>query len=298
MIILHGIMRSYASYCTEVQAFLTANTGISGSTEKNALDTAIRACKTANIYSKFRICYPTLGGDSTTHSYNIVDPSLHQITWYNAAVHNAYGVLGDGISAYGNTGFNIDPGIPNIYSNHYVAYNTLSTGYGGDADGGSMLGYGIGQNAGSNGGTNLGFLLNGVYRSLNDNLYPARMDNTLTAPNEWKGFIGNSRLTSSFAFCHRQGATISTTNTSVSGLSYGMTTNGRTNLWQRPLFILGMNNPSNVQWDANQKAVLDSRYCGKQRLGWISAGDGLTEAEMITYQGIIQTYQTSLGRNV
>lgn len=47
--------------------------------------------------------YPFLGGTSSTCSYNLIDPTTHQITWHGSPTFSANGVQGNGSAQYGLT---------------------------------------------------------------------------------------------------------------------------------------------------------------------------------------------------
>lgn len=294
--------RSLALSNAEVIAFFAANSTITDPTTKVALDTAVTSLKSAGIWSKIKVCHPFYGSTATEQSYNLVDSSQFQVTWYNSPTHSSMGVQGnDATLAYGDPNFEMDGNIASPHSTHFAVYQNRTSGYNGDGDGAAMGGFGIGQAAGGNGGTNIGFLIGNQYRALNDVLYSARMDTTLVAPNEWKGFILNARTSTTYAYTQREGVTVATSAVNVAGITYAMTGgSGQTNLFKRTHFILGINNPSNVQWGSSGtiKKQIDSRYCSNARLSWMSRGDGMTEAEATTYRGIVQTLMTTIGRSI
>jgi hypothetical protein len=58
----------------DAQAFLTA-TGITDPTITSAIDTLVLDLKAASLWTKMKALYPFVGGTSTTHKYNLVDPA-------------------------------------------------------------------------------------------------------------------------------------------------------------------------------------------------------------------------------
>lgn len=73
-------------------------------TEKNAI---IGLCPTLRSIglSKFKVLYPIVGTTAIAQSFNLIDPSLFQITWVGSLTHDSTGVTGDGSTGYGDTGW-------------------------------------------------------------------------------------------------------------------------------------------------------------------------------------------------
>lgn len=92
--------------CVDVNATaFTLAAGITNPTQKEAVCVLVTALKAAGIWTKFRAIWPYVGGNATAHSYNLIDPAKFQLAFFNAFVHNALGVTGDGVSTYATTGF-------------------------------------------------------------------------------------------------------------------------------------------------------------------------------------------------
>jgi hypothetical protein len=89
----------------DTTAFLTA-TGITDATITSALDTLVVGLKADGIWSKMKAIYPFVGGTATTHSFNLVNTALHQITWFGGLTHDANGVTPNGTNGYGNLNLN------------------------------------------------------------------------------------------------------------------------------------------------------------------------------------------------
>ena len=50
--------------------------------------------------------YPISSVSLAAAAYNFIDPSTHQITWFNSPTHASTGITGNGTTQYGNTGYN------------------------------------------------------------------------------------------------------------------------------------------------------------------------------------------------
>ena len=294
-------------YEPEVLAW-SATTGITDPYWLLPMNTAVVSLKSQGIWSKIIYCNPVAGGTAAALAIPLKHPQgLPSLVYGNPLVNNL-GVKGDGAGTYINTQMNIDPNIPTLYSVHSACYQNLSTGFNtANGFGRSYGGYGIGQNSNSDGGWNNGFCFNGSetngFCDTPYNLSPAgRMTVNFTGGKNWAGFICNSRTSGNRAVVSRNGVIeLINTNNLLSrnpNLSYNMVVNFRTNLWQRPFFWMATNGVSNANWDAGIRAQLDTRYVSLGRFAWFSNGIGLTDAEIAIYNTIIQTLQTSWGRQI
>lgn len=61
------------SYDADAQAFFDA-AGITDATQMSAVDTLVTSLKSNNLWTKFHAIYPMVGGTATTHKYNLKDP--------------------------------------------------------------------------------------------------------------------------------------------------------------------------------------------------------------------------------
>lgn len=136
--ILTNIRSSQATvrtYDAETIAYMTA-VGIPNdsatyySTLKNSdvwdiIDTYVKAEKANGSFEMFD--YPMIGNTAAQHSYNLVDTSKYQITWYGGWIHSELGAKGNGTNTYGLTGF-VPADEQDVYSNglSYVSGTDLT----------------------------------------------------------------------------------------------------------------------------------------------------------------------------
>jgi hypothetical protein len=92
-------------YDADAQAFFTAS-GISNTTQKNAVNQLVLDFKAAGIWSKFFAIYPLVGGNATAHAVNLKSPGTYDMTFYNSPTHSSGGVQGDGATQFADTGVN------------------------------------------------------------------------------------------------------------------------------------------------------------------------------------------------
>jgi hypothetical protein len=86
-------------------AFFTA-TGITDETIQGAVETLVIGMKADGVWSKMKAIYPFVGGTATSHSYNLKNTAVHQITWFGGLTHDSNGVTPNGTNGYGNLNFN------------------------------------------------------------------------------------------------------------------------------------------------------------------------------------------------
>lgn len=86
-------------------AFFSA-TGITDPTIQSAVNDLVIAMKADGVWDECDAIYPFVGGDSTTHSYNLKDTSTYQITFSGGWTHNSNGITGNGSNTYADTGWN------------------------------------------------------------------------------------------------------------------------------------------------------------------------------------------------
>jgi hypothetical protein len=94
-------------------AFITA-AGITDPTQINAVNYLTESLKGINksenpsgidFFSGSYAIYPFVGGTATQHRYNLRNVSSFLITYGGGVTHDANGITGNGINAYGDTGF-------------------------------------------------------------------------------------------------------------------------------------------------------------------------------------------------
>ena len=112
----------------DTTAFLNV-TGITDATIVSALDTLVVDLKRDGLWDKMKAVYPFVGGTASSHSFNLKDTSLHQITWFGGLTHDANGVTPNGTNGYGNLNFNprTHLGVQSSYGT-YCRVNNVANG--------------------------------------------------------------------------------------------------------------------------------------------------------------------------
>jgi hypothetical protein len=112
-----------------VQTFVSSTyANITDPSQIAALNYLVTALKENGLWSRIQLLYPFVGGNSTSHRFNLVDPSLYAITFTGSFVHNSNGITGTAsANATATTGWpdaNIDH--TNVSFGYYGTW--LSTG--------------------------------------------------------------------------------------------------------------------------------------------------------------------------
>jgi hypothetical protein len=254
-----------SSFDADAQAFITA-AAITDPTQQSAINTLVTDLKSYGIWTKMKAIYPMVGGTATTHKFNLKNPldtdAAYRIFWNGGITHSSNGVLPSGTNGWGNTYFSFNSST--ALSSHISTYlRTNSTTL--------ACEFGSGSSAGTdecfivrNGSTFLNNQCNAQTGRLNPSVADSRglILNSRTANNNWKTYKNGSSL-----------STGTLINTYTGGSVYIL------NLFRRG------GTGTNDLYSAKQCA-------------FASIGDGLTDAEAANFYTAVQTFQTTLGRQV
>lgn len=235
--------------------------GTLSSGEKSATDKLVKDLKSAGVWSKIKALYPYVGGSLASCAQNLKSSSFAG-TFEGIWSIDSTGVTGDRASTYMNTGI-----IPNstmdYTSQHYLVY--IPTGVDGSSPYECLLGA---VDSGSNG---INFYLNAegnAYMTINE----------FVTTNAFSPQSGNGswmvNLLSGTKTLYRNGSVIDTKSSSPTSYTLG-------NIW------VGARNSENP----------NHQWSGKT-ISCVSIGDGLTNTEATDLYNAIQTFQTSLSREV
>ena len=232
--------------------------GITDATQKAAINTLVLSLKADSLWTKIKALYPFVGGTASSHSYNLKNIAQYQITWAGGVTHNSNGVTANGINGYGNTG--LADNVLNVNNKHIAIYqrNILS------AVSGSSMGIALSNR----------FYLN--YSGSNySTLAIAQTPYAVVAPQN--GFMALSKITATpTIFKYYQNALTPTSKTSGSISS----------IYNHAVLACN-NDTTNVVYDFSSA-----------NLALASLGDGLTDTDITNFRTAVQTFQTTLSRNV
>ena len=253
-------------------AFITA-TGITTPTEQDAINTLVIDLKAASVWSLLQAIYPVIGGTATTHKYNLKDPqdtdAAFRITFNGGWTHGSTGMTPNGSTGYADTHFSLTTDLVSYVSGIMGIYAITA---------GSI-------------GTNIGSSSSNVS-------FPATSFNTTILPSDGtETFVYGRNTTNNIPL------TIST---------QGFINHVRENSTTYKAFVNGINVGSNsTTMYANPNSLSDlPMYLGARNtssgadefsngeLAFAVLGPSLTDTEVLDLYNAIQTYQTTLSRQV
>jgi len=116
---------------SDAQAFINAAV-ITDTTQANSVNTLVVGLKADGIWSKMKAIYPFVGGTATTHKYNLKDPrdlnAAFRLTFNGGWTHSANGALGNGVNNSAYTSLNpLDTLSAASYNYSVYSRNQIST---------------------------------------------------------------------------------------------------------------------------------------------------------------------------
>jgi len=263
-----------SAYNNETNAFLFS-TQITDNTIQTATNTLVSDLKTANIFTKMKAIYPMVGGTATTHKFNLVNAqdtnAAFRLSFVGGWTHSANGAKPNGTNAYANTFLWHSAYLQrdNISLSNYIRTITL---------GGIIMGA-FGVTAGANA---FSFVFTASTTTADSggqanatNYNPALFTDTLK-----KGYYFVSRILNT-EFKYYQNGLIKSTKLNNSS-AYTDNINGS-------IYIGALNNFAGSGGPSNYS----SSECA-----FATIGEGLTNAEALVLYNLVQTFQTTLGRQV
>lgn len=254
-------------YDVDALAFINA-AGITNFTQKSAINSLVLGLKNNSLWTKCIAVYPMVGGTATTHKFNLKNPAdtnaAFRLSFLGGWTHNSNGATGNGTSAWANTFINA---LSNLtQTNMHVSYYSRTASAAGTYP--NELG------------------LNGTYVSANT--MALRVNNRTSPATNSYFAAGNDAF----------GAVVSNT---LNGFFMGI----RPSSADRRLLRNGSQTAINTTANSNSMSSLNISINGTatanysaNNCAFVSIGDGMTNAEAAIFYNIVQTYQTTLGRQV
>ena len=249
---------------SDAQAFIDA-AGITDATQQGAINTLVTDLKTANIWTKMRAVYPMVGSSASSHKYNLVNPldsdAAYRLSFSTGWTHSSTGVTPNGSSAFANTF--LSTSIVGLNSGHLSYYSRTNN---------TTVSCELGGGNPSPDSYTLLELRNasalGAFR------YNNGVAQNQVAIADTRGFFIGTRTASNVIKLFRN-------NTNIIN---GSSASSATSIY--PQYI-GAYNGSNTGY------LYSNRECA-----FASIGDGLTDTEASDFYTAVNTFQTTLSRNV
>lgn len=246
----------------DAQEFITAS-GISG-TEATAINTLVGTLKSAGVWTKIKAAYPMVGGTATSCKWNLKDArdldAAYRLFFNGGGTFSSSGYLPNGTNAYANTFLNPSTQLT-ATSVHLSYYSRTATPVGTTVE--------IGNNNGSANVFHIRSAANFIAGSSSTTLM-----NFTTTTNAQGFWLGTKRANNDREI-YRNGVTQTTSTTSD--------TTAFTSV--------------NLYLGATNQNATPASYSNKQ-CAFASIGDGLTDAEVTAFYNAVQTFNTTLGRQV
>ena len=249
----------------DAQAFITA-AAITDATQQGALDVLVKGLKTDLLWAKMLAVYPFVGGTATSCKFNLKNPldtnGAFRLNFVGGWTFSSNGITPNGTTAYADTFL--------IPLTHFTSGNSSVSAYSriNNTEAGALLG-----TRASAFNTNLEILLR---NSSNTNIYHnTSSGGIIVSPNPTTSAINfiSSRINSANHITAQNGATNSQVSSEIAFSTF-------------PIYISAKNN-------IGVAALFSTR-----NLAFAHIGTGLTQAECTLFYNRIQTFQTTLGRQV
>lgn len=261
-------MTKASTYDADAQLFFNAQTaaGVTlTTTQMNAVNQWVVDAKAANIWTKFKAVYPIVGGTATAHKFNLKNSldtnAAFRLAFSGGWTHSSTGMLPNGTNAYANTFFTPSVNGMSLNSAHISYYSRTNTSA-------YMVEMGN-YDAATNSSTLL--LLRNV------NTASIRMNNLTLIDYSNTDSLG----------LHISNRTASNVITGwKNGIKKITSAVASTVLPANPIYIGAFRDGTGTNY-----------YSSKQ-CAFASIGDGLSDAEALAYYNAVQTFQTTLGRQV
>ena len=252
----------------DAQAFITA-AAITDPTEQTAINTLVVNLKAYSIWSKLNAIYPMVGGTASTHKFNLKDPrdldAAFRGVFVGGWTHSSNGAQPNGINAYMDTKFNPTSQASSLNSFFLSLYSRTNSNVGFPYEIGNADNYSI------------GIKFTGIItRYSNNNRYISIGSNYDTANSETdsRGFYCGGTNGSATQILYKNGVNV------LSGTS----------------LQLGFSNCNFSLSGVNQ---LGSTFgFSDKQIAISTIGTGLNSTEATNLYTTVQTFQTTLGRQI
>ena len=259
----------------DAQAFITA-ASITDSTQQSAINTLVTQLKTYGIWAKLKAVYPFVGGTATSHKFNLKDPrdldAAFRLVFNGGWTHSATGAKPNGTNGYADTKFipSTNLGAYSVHLSYYSRTNRAIR---------NSIVMGAWQDAPTDNNIDIRFYagvstIGSSGSGMFDGAFSTDYASYVTGNSNY--FLIGSKTAINLNKVYENGvlkATSTITSTrSLPNVRVLIGAEGR-----------GVSGATNYD-------ILESAFA--------SIGDGLTDAEAAAFYTAVQTYQTTLGRQV
>jgi hypothetical protein len=258
-----GKVTSASSFDADAQLFIT-NAAITDTTQQNAVNNLVVNLKGYGIWAKMNAIYPFVGGTAAQHKFNLKNPldsdAAYRLTFGGGWVHSSNGIQGNGTNTFANT---------------FLNYTTLNSGHLSLYSKTNIIETATSYDMGALGSVNTWQLLSLHTQNLRQFLGGFNSDSQPRAAMlDSSGLFVNNRTAAAAVNLWRNGVKLIQSTQAVY-------------LTPNLNIYVGASNVNSV---ANGFA--------NKTFAFSAIGDGLTDTEAANYYTAVQTFQTTLGRQV
>ena len=266
------------TYDADALAYFTANTTITSSADKNAINTFYLGLKSDGIYTKMKAMYLPIWGSAASSKWNLINPldtnAAFRLTFSTGWTFSTGGALPNGTSAYADTFL-----IPNtnLTSNsHHLSFYSRTNN--------TTTGYELACTSVQASSTQYGYMLLAAREAATSYYQQQTQNINSITPSEANtlGFYNGSRTSSTSFKAFKNGVLRGTNTNTASGIASYLAINS---------LYLGAYNLN------NNGAISTINYSNRQ-CSFASIGNGLTDAEASNFYTRVNTLMTHFGINV
>jgi len=253
----------------DAQAFITA-ASITNPTQQSAINTLVTDLKGYGVWTKMKALYPFVGGTASQHKFNLKDPrdldAAFRLVFNGGGTHSSTGYLPNGTNGYADT--KLVPSTDFTTYNHHISLYSRTNNQRDSWNGAYM-----------NSGQAERFVLRSTDAPSGAFYYWSygwAASSIFTANTDSRGLFLVTNRSASDREAYRNGTTLATNTFNMSAYI--------------PVSISLFIGSNNVNGSP-------STYDNKE-IAFGSLGDGLTDTEAANFYTAVQTFQTTLSRNV
>lgn len=253
------------TYDADAQAYFNANTAITSTADKNAINTFYLGLKSDGIYTKIKAMYLPIWGSASASKWNLVNPldtnAAFRISFATGMTFTSGGMTSNGTSGYADTWLNSSTDLT-LNNTHISFYSRTNN---------TLQQVEIGSSTASTNQLQLACNYQAVGSFSDQYNVGSRIT---TSQTDSRGLFLATRTSSSSHKLYKNGSQIGTTNTSAGGTLVNLKT------------VLLATNVNNIV----------SAYSTKQ-CSFASIGDGLTDTEASNFSNRVNTLMAYFGIN-
>ena len=251
-----------SSFDADAQSFFTAS-GITDATQKNAVNQLVLDLKSNSLWTKIKALYPVVGGNATSHSYNLKNTAQYQLSFSSGWTHSSTGMLPNGTSAYADTFLNENTTL--TLNNEHISYYSRTNSTGNFGDMGTL-------DIATSGFPGLNLNL----KWSDGNFYPRVHDNNAGIVNSGtsQGLFVSNRTNSTQVRAFQNGVLKLITSNSI------------------------VKTDVTIYIGATHRQDNTTVFYSNRECAFSSIGDGLSDSDAANFNTIVTSFQTTLGRNV